>query len=414
MTSSTSGRIVLAAHCDYAARYGKGLEFQAIVESLEKEQYNLRVTGIFRDRGEYNGKYNLINALPGGNTVFKAIVFFEKVLCKIGVNLPARHIQDKLFDWSAARRIPRDCSVLMTLPSMTRVLKRAKALGAKTIAHGVVMHPAYNLKLLAQTYSDPSKYPAVYNYSMIAESDRSMGFFDKVICPSVTTFQSYVENGFSAENVFLVPLGYERPVLKPDILPWGNNGRLKIIFVGNITAMKGVDVIFKAIPLLDENRFEFHFCGEVQQDMADELIRLQRSCSNFIFHGYIPSLKVMPKCHVFCFLSLSEGQPKALLEAAYCGLLIISNKEFNADVVYDKETGFFCDQSPDELSSVLEDIERSRDKYIGLRRQVQKKTESLTWERFGNGVKDVLLEIIKREVIDTPSVQNIASSGPVR
>lgn len=395
MSQTKTGQIVLVALCDYAARYGKGLEMQSIVESLEKEPSKLRVMGIFRDRGSYCGKFKLIDVLPGGNLLFRAIVLLEKVFGKVGIKFPARHIQDILFDWMASRRIPQDCAVLMTLPGMIRTLKRAKSLGAQTVLHGVVMHPTYNRKLLERCYTNTSQYPAVWDSRMIVALERSMDLFDVVICPSSAAAESYLQNGFPADKVFVAPLGFERPRLKPEILPWGSDERLKVVFVGNITKMKGCDILFQAAAVLDESRFEFHICGDVQFDLEAEVTHLQRVRSNVIFHGYVPSLQIYPKCHVLVFMSLSEGLPKALLEAAFSGLLVVANKYSHADLVVNGETGLICDHDADCLAAILDDVERHRDKYLDMRRQLQLSSQRLSWMRFGGDVKDVLLPLTK-------------------
>jgi glycosyltransferase involved in cell wall biosynthesis len=409
MSTTKTGQVVLAALCDYAARYGKGLEFQGIVESLEKEPSKLRVMGIFRDRGSYCGKFKLIDVLPGGNLLFRAIVLLEKVFGKVGIKFPARHIQDTLFDWMASRRIPQDCAVLMTLPGMMRTLKRAKALGAQTVLHGVVMHPTYNRKLLERCYTNTSQYPAVWDARMIAALERSMDLFDVVICPSSAAAESYVQNGFPADKVFVAPLGFERPRLKPEILPWGSGERLKVVFVGNITKMKGCDILFQAAAVLDESRFEFHICGDVQYDLEAEVTHLQRVRSNVIFHGYVPSLQIYPKCHVLVFMSLSEGLPKALLEASFSGLLVVANKYSHADLVVNGETGLICDHDADCLAAILDDVERHRDKYLDMRRQLQLACQRLSWTRFGRDVKGVLLRLTETRMDKGSSMPDTAS-----
>ena len=388
-------KIALVALCDYAARYGKGLEFKAILESFDNESSPVRVVGIFRDRGSYLGKSKLINVLPGGNILFRGIVFIEKVLSKIGVRLPARHFQDTIFDWLASRLIPKDCEILLTLPGMNRTLKRAKALGAQTVLHGVVMHPTYNRELLTRIYSERSQYPDVWNAKMISALENSMKHFNVVICPSTAAAESYVKNGFSNENVFVAPLGFERPQLKPEILPWISSEPMKVVFVGNITKMKGCDILFEAASLLDENRFEFHICGDIQHDMTLEVGRLRKARSNIIFHGYVPSLKIYPKCHVFVSMSLSEGVGKALLEAAFSGLLVVTNKYSHADLVIDGKTGLICDHDAESLAALLDELERNRGKALDMRNQLQLASQSLSWERFGNDVKNILLALPK-------------------
>jgi hypothetical protein len=94
-------------------------------------------------------------------------------------------------------------------------------------------------------------------------------------------------------------------------------------------------------------------------------------------------------------MSLSEGQPKALLEASFSGLLVVTNKYSHADLVVNGETGLICDHDADSLAAILDDVERHRDKYLDMRRRLQLACQRLSWTRFGRAVKVVLLHLTK-------------------
>lgn len=385
------GAIVLVALCDLGARYGKGAEFQSILRAFEVHANECDVVGIFRDRNDYQGPFRIKQALFLGNLFFRSIVLLERLAKKVGVRFSSRQVQDAVFDWLAALQLPKNICVLMTLPGMTSTLKRAKELGATTVLHGVVMHPQFNQDILKRVFPD-EVYPSVWAAGMVDQANRSMVFFDHVICPSSTAARSYLENGFRPGQVSVVPLGFESHIAPQEIKSWSAGGKIRVLYVGNITRMKGCDILLDTVKKLDPNRFEFHFVGDIQSDIELECADLARR-NNVIFHGQRPSLEMYPNCHVLVLMSLSEGLARVIIESGTFGLLVVTNQWVHGDLVVDGESGIICEQDADTLARVLDHIEKHRSNMTGLRHGLQDRCRQLTWERFGEGVRLTLARL---------------------
>ena len=110
-------------------------------------------------------------------------------------------------------------------------------------------------------------------------------------------------------------------------LPRG--GPIRLISVGRQEPSKGTASVIEAMPLLLEKG---DFCLDVVGDGSD-LSRLQRLANDLpngavTFHGQVDHERVyslLDSSHIFCFPTLSEGFPKALLEAMAHGLPSISS-----------------------------------------------------------------------------------------
>jgi glycosyltransferase involved in cell wall biosynthesis len=379
--------IVLAGLCDYGAKYGKGMEFKAIMDAFASRNMPFQLVGIFRDA---QGQQGLQQVLPFGNLFFRALVAAERLLGKVGLNFPSREMQDALFDFLAARRLPTETEVLFTLPGMTRTLRRAKELGAKTVLHGVVMHPQFNLDMLPKMFPD-GIYPNVYSRGLLEDGVISMKYVDHVICPSTRAAESYLTRGYSEYRVAVVPLGFEMPASTRK-LATRSKVRVDVLFVGNVTKMKGCDLLLDAISFLDRDKFRFHFVGEIQADMAERCV-VAASDDHVIFHGQRPSSDFYPRCDILVLMSLSEGLARVLIEAGSHGLVVVTNSIAHGDLIVDKESGRISGQRPEELALVLQELEENRESWEGMSHSIRRRCSALTWNAFGVGVREQVLKI---------------------
>ena len=102
------------------------------------------------------------------------------------------------------------------------------------------------------------------------------------------------------------------------------HGRLRVLFVGWVTAMKGCREILEVARQLPEA--DFALIGPI---MADMQTHLQRRPANVTLHGtldYPEVLREMCASDVFLFPSYTEGFPYAVLEAMSVGLPVVATR----------------------------------------------------------------------------------------
>jgi len=101
-------------------------------------------------------------------------------------------------------------------------------------------------------------------------------------------------------------------------------GRLRVLFVGWVTAMKGCCEILEVARQLPEA--DFALIGPI---MADMQTHLQRRPANVTLYGtldYPEVLRAMCASDVFLFPSYTEGFPNAVLEAMSVGLPVVATR----------------------------------------------------------------------------------------
>lgn len=115
-----------------------------------------------------------------------------------------------------------------------------------------------------------------------------------------------------------------------------NHDKINMIYFGRITKLKGIDLLLKMMPLLD-NRFHLYLAGGIADDIKQNYFRID----GVTYLGMLaPSdlKKVLPQMHIFLFPTKwpGEGQSNSLIEAMQNGLIpVVSNQGFNEDVVAD-------------------------------------------------------------------------------
>ncbi|MBN8550517.1 MAG: glycosyltransferase family 4 protein, partial [Deltaproteobacteria bacterium] len=76
------------------------------------------------------------------------------------------------------------------------------------------------------------------------------------------------------------------------------------------------------------------------------------------FSGIVPNAQIpdlIARHQLFVLPSLSEGNPKALLEALACGAVVIaSDIPAHREIVTHGETGFLCGIDPDSLARAIQ------------------------------------------------------------
>ena len=132
---------------------------------------------------------------------------------------------------------------------------------------------------------------------------------------------------------------------------------VRLLYVGNLTAGKGVDVILKAAASLPVENWLFDIIGDgPERGALEEYCQKQGLEVKVTFHGSappedIPSL--MAGADVFVFASFAEGRPNVVLEAMAVGLPIIAGAiPAVSDLIEHGQQGFLF--PPGDVEALVE------------------------------------------------------------
>jgi len=132
-----------------------------------------------------------------------------------------------------------------------------------------------------------------------------------------------------------------------------------IIYIGRLSREKNVESLIKAMSIIVEKRpfaqLKIIGDGPLHEKLKSLSLRLNLG-SNVFFKGFIPQKEIpalLSEAEVFVLPSLTEGKPKALLEAMATGLPIVaSNIRSIREIVNDKEA-ILVEPIPHSIASAI-------------------------------------------------------------
>jgi len=149
-----------------------------------------------------------------------------------------------------------------------------------------------------------------------------------------------------------------------------NKAALKLLFIGRISTLKGLETIYKALELVKEKNIAFQFF--MAGTGADEAAYLSKFSvllgSNFKFEGIVSGASktaLLQNSDIFLLPSLFEGLPMSLLESMSYGVVpIVTNVGSMKFVVKNNDTGILIDKDP--VQETVAAIERFSEDAVAL------------------------------------------------
>lgn len=211
---------------------------------------------------------------------------------------------------------------------------------------------------------------------------------------SVVVFLSEAEKeqfkkklGFIPENYTIIPTGVDIPEVDKDYAEkikkeFGIGNETVIIFVGRLIAVKGVDVLIKALKKL-RNNFKAIIVGDgIEREKLENLVKKYNLESKIIFAGWRSDVeKILSASDIFVLPSYSEGLPVALLEAFAAGkACVVSN--IGLPVKNGKNALVFEPGNADALAELLEKLIKDKKLRERLGENARKEAlEKYSWEK---------------------------------
>ena len=209
-----------------------------------------------------------------------------------------------------------------------------------------------------------------------------------VICPSQSTIDDCIANGFDVDRLRLVPWGVDPHRVDESVIAGmrarlGINGRY-ILWAGTIEPRKNLPVLLDAFEGLRDREVTLILAGpQGWNEQIDE--RLERIGSRVRSVGFVDSstlAALQSDAELFCFPSRQEGFGLPVLEAMAQRTAVITSRGTSTEEVVG-DCGIIVDPSDvDALRSAIDalladDVERQRLATAGF----QRATSVFTWER---------------------------------
>ena len=140
-----------------------------------------------------------------------------------------------------------------------------------------------------------------------------------------------------------------------------------ILYIGNLHRGKNVINLVKAFIGLKDFHLDIIGEGLDKEKMAEIA---EENDLNVNFLGYFPNNKIpeiLNQYEIFILPSISEGNPKVLLEAMSCGVACIgTNIEGINNIIKHKKNGILCNTDPKSLADAILSLNNDKDLRIKI------------------------------------------------
>lgn len=299
----------------------KGLEPEYLGKEIIKNKNDLKILcrGISKERTINIDKKYIYTPIPFGNILPKILTFFEKKF-----RIPGRYYSSLLFEHFASKQI-KDCDLLICgIPSQIKQMEKAKSQNIKTFVIATSAHIKFVQKLMKEEYENHGL--TYFNKDLkIFEETNSKSYenADLIFARSEYNKMTLIDSGISPHKIYPEPVDvfFNSKKFKPKRIK--KDKIFRAIYVGQVSFAKGSHYLLEAWKNLNLKNSELILCGGIETALKNKFPDLFE-LNNVKYLGHTDPLNYLQNSDIFCFPSLTEGCPQAIVEAMACGLPVIA------------------------------------------------------------------------------------------
>lgn len=222
---------------------------------------------------------------------------------------------------------------------------------------------------------------------------------DYFFAPSNFVKSSLEYCGIPSDKIYIVPYGVDQNNFSYEHIQFRVEGKLKLLYVGEISCRKGLHRLLKVVSEL-EQMVEIRLCGRVDENSP--IFSQYQEYDNIEFVGFVTHdelAKEYINADAFVFPTLGEGYGLVVLEALSCGLPVLcSNRAGGNDVIQDGINGYVISMDEDEaLKERIIWCCTHRKELYEMREDAHKSVEAFSWESYEKKVAECINDIMRRE-----------------
>ena len=221
---------------------------------------------------------------------------------------------------------------------------------------------------------------------------------DYIITISDYSKETLINNGIEEEKVYVNNLGFDPSLFKPK-MNYRDNGKFKILFVGQISVRKGIKLLIQAFNQLKLKNAELILIG----GLADGKSLIDKNNSKIKYVSYCTHQELVTHyqdADIFVLPSYTDSWGMVVIEAMACGLpVIVSENTGSKEAIVDNRSGFIIKVGDVKaLEEKLLYFYNNRDitKPFGVKSH--KLAEKYTWEDYEKRVKDIIFDIYSKQL----------------
>lgn len=313
------------------------------------------------------------------------------------------HWRNRQFDAAVARRIRRErpAAVIGHDTSTIRAIRAARKVGTVAIVNQLIGHQAIGEAILKEEaalqplWADSlhAGSPAWLVEQCLAESLEA----DHILAPSDYVRRTLLDIGVQPDRIHLLPFGVRLDRFRPpDAKPADTklrDGKLRLIYVGQISQRKGLAYLLEALKRLADPRIELTLVGGLVGEGRGlkQYEGLYRHVRN-VPHAEVARL--IQQADLCVYPSLHEGSALAIMEAMACGLPAITTLN-SGSLVRDGIEGYIVPiRDADEIAARIAKLRDDRTLLAALGRAARVRVEDYSWDAYRGRLGRVLDAIV--------------------
>lgn len=275
------------------------------------------------------------------------------------------------------------------------LVERARRAGKKFVLDQTTAHPQTGRAAWKRACEDSPEWrenvPVALD-SVLANQNIEHERADLIVAASSFARETLIANGVAPDKVRVNSYGVDLDRFHPDSK--STMRPIRFVFVGTMTARKGVPVLLSAWKQLQPKDAELWLVGEVSESVR-KLIPDLRGLKTVGRKSRTELPELLRSCDVFVLPSYCEGFGLVLLEAMASALPIIATEATAApDLIGNANVGRLIKTgSVDELADAMRYFIEHRDELPELSQHARTRAEEFTWSTYGDRWVEILREV---------------------
>ena len=270
-------------------------------------------------------------------------------------------------------------------------IKHAHGLGMKVLVDHCTPHPNFMGESSgAVGYKEP--------WTFWVEVLKDCAEADLLMVGSDFIKETFVERGYPAERIRVVPLGILSQ-FRGAKTTYRKSGPMRLIYTGGWKYEKGASFLVDAVELLVQKGVDCHLSVFGSYASHDEFVI---RCQNLpiTLHGHVPQddlRQFLAEADIYIFPSLSDGFAVSAIEGMAAGLCMITTRESSIRIE-EGVTGYVVlAKSGEAIAERVIYLDQHREvvEHIGRRAAEMVKT-TYTWEMYAENVEKVYEELLEK------------------
>ncbi len=297
-----------------------------------------------------------------------------------------QYLIHEIYDLLASRNV-READLFVGWSSFSLYsLRRAKAMGMKTVIDRGSSHIAFQNRILKEEYERFGIVPWPFQLphpKIIEKEIKEYEEADAIAISSSFVRETFLENGVPEKKLIHVPYGVNlaqfQKIPKTDKV-------FRIIFAGGMTLRKGVHYLLQAFAELHLPNAELMLIGSFNEEIRPFFKKYEGA---FTWIGHVPQkelYKYYSQGSVFAIMSIEEGGAMVQAQAMACGLPVIFTPNTGGeDFIRDGIDGFMVPiRSVEKLKEKILYFYENPDVALRMGESAKARvSQGFTWDDYG-------------------------------